>query len=70
MMKQFAILESFEIVSRGAARPHWESVIGRQGLIQAILMSTRRYEKLNLVIEFSNSIPIKIYFKAYKNMLT
>ena len=41
-----------------------------QGFIQAILMYGRRHKKLNLLIEFSNSIFIKFCFKAYKNMLT
>ena len=36
-----------------------------EGFIQAILMSGRRHKILNLLIEFSNSIFIKIYFKAY-----
>ena len=36
-----------------------------QGFIQAILMSIRRHKKLNLVIEFSNPIFIKVYFKAF-----
>ena len=42
----------------------------QQGFIQAILMSGRRHKKLNLLIEFSNAIFIKFYFKAHKNMLT
>ena len=40
-----------------------------QGFVQAILMSSRRHKKLNLLIEFSNSIFIKFCFKAEKNML-
>ena len=36
-----------------------------QRFIKAIWMSVRRYRKLNLLIEFSNSIFIKFYFKAY-----
>ena len=36
-----------------------------QGFIQAILMSIRWHKKLNLLIEFSNSIFIKFYFKAF-----
>ena len=36
-----------------------------QKFIQAILMSGRPHKKLNLLIEFSNSIFIKFYFKAY-----
>ena len=36
-----------------------------QGFIQAILMSCRQHKILNLLIEFSNSIFIKICFKAY-----
>ena len=36
-----------------------------QGFIQAILMSVRLYKKLNLLIEYSNSMFIKFYFKAY-----
>ena len=39
--------------------------VGQQGFIQGIFMSRRRYRKLNLLIEFSNSIFIKFYFKAY-----
>ena len=35
------------------------------GFIQAILMSGRRLKKFNLLIEFSNTIFIKKYFKAY-----
>ena len=35
-----------------------------QIFIQAFLMSGSRYKKLNLLIEFSNSIFIKSYFKA------
>ena len=36
-----------------------------QGFIQALLMSGRQHKMLNLLSEFSNSIFIKIYFKAY-----
>ena len=36
-----------------------------QGFIQAIFMSVRRHKKLNLLIEFSNWIFIKFFFKAY-----
>ena len=36
-----------------------------QGFIPAILMSVRQYKKLNLLLEFSNSIFIKFYFKAF-----
>ena len=36
-----------------------------QEFIQAILTFGRRHKKLNLLIEFSNSIFIKFYFKAY-----
>ena len=39
--------------------------VGAQGFNQAILMSGRGYKILNLLIEFSNLIFIKIYFKAY-----
>ena len=35
-----------------------------QGFIQTILMSIRQQKKLNLLIEFSNSIFIKFYFKV------
>ena len=35
-----------------------------QAFIQAILLSDRRHKKLNLLIEFSNSISLKFYFKA------
>ena len=42
-----------------------KSQAGNLGFIQAILMSGRRYKKLSLLIEFSNSIFIKFYFKAY-----
>ena len=38
--------------------------IHQQGFIQAILMSVRRHKKFNLLIEFSNRIFIKFYFKA------
>ena len=38
-----------------------------QGFIQAILMSGRWYKKLNLLIEFSNSIFVKFYFETYQN---
>ena len=37
--------------------------------MQAILMSGRRHKKLNLLIEFWNSIFIKRHFKAYENKL-
>ena len=36
-----------------------------QGFIQAIFMSRRQHQKLNFLIEFSNSIFLKFYFKAY-----
>ena len=36
-----------------------------QGCIQAILMSVRWQKKLNFLNEFSHSIFIKFYFKAY-----
>ena len=36
-----------------------------QGFIQAISMSGRRHKKLNLQIEFSNSIFIKFCFKGF-----
>ena len=36
-----------------------------EGLIQAYWMSGRRLKKLNLLIEFSSSILIKFYLKAY-----
>ena len=36
-----------------------------QGFIQVLLMSGRQHKMLNLLSEFSNSIFIKIYFKAY-----
>ena len=36
-----------------------------RGFIQAILMSASWHKKLNLLIEFSNSIFIKSYFKAF-----
>ena len=39
--------------------------INPKGFMQAILMGGRRHKKLNLVVEFSNSIFIKFYFKAY-----
>ena len=42
-----------------------EVAVGTQGFIQAILMSGRRHKKLNLLIEFSNSIFMKFYFKAH-----
>ena len=35
-----------------------------QGFIQPVLMSGRRLKKLDLLIEFSNPIFIKFYFKA------
>ena len=37
----------------------------RQGFIQGILMSGRRHKRRNVLIEFPNSIFIKIYLKAY-----
>ena len=37
--------------------------------IQGILMSSRQLKKLNLLIEFCNSIFIKFYFHAYQNKL-
>ena len=40
-----------------------------QGFIQAILMSSRQYKKLNLLIEYWNSIFIKFYFWAHQNKL-
>ena len=40
-----------------------------QGFIQAILISSRRHKKLNLLIEFWNSIFRKFYFEAYQNKL-
>ena len=36
-----------------------------QGFIQAICVSGKYYEKLNLLIEFTNLDFIKFYFKAY-----
>ena len=36
-----------------------------QGFIQAILIFVRRHKKLNLLIEFSNSIFITFYFKTF-----
>ena len=36
-----------------------------QGFIQAISISCRRQKKLNLLLEFSNSILIKHYLKGY-----
>ena len=36
-----------------------------KGFIQAILIFVRRHKKLNLLIEFSNSIFITFYFKAF-----
>ena len=41
--------------------------ITRQGFIQAILMSGRRHKKLNLLIQFLNSIFIKLYFETYRH---
>ena len=46
----------------------WLSLHGEiriQGYIQTILMSGRWHKKLNLLTEFSNSIFIKFYSKAY-----
>ena len=40
-----------------------------QGFTQTILMSGRRHKKLNLLIEFRNSVYKKFYFEAYKNSL-
>ena len=37
--------------------------------IQAILMSGRWHKKLNLLLEFWNSVFIKCYFEAYQNKL-
>ena len=34
-------------------------------IILAVLMSGRWHKKLNIIIEFSNSIFIKFYFNAY-----
>ena len=39
------------------------SPVARQGFIQAILMSGRQHRKLNLLIEFKNSIFKKINLK-------
>ena len=36
-----------------------------QAFIQAVLMSGRRHKKLNLLIDFWNSIFMKFYFTAY-----
>ena len=36
-----------------------------QRFIQAVLTFGKRHKKHNLLIEFSNSIFIKFYFKAY-----
>ena len=44
---------------------NWASNVAKQEFIQAILMSSRQHKKLNLLIEFSNSIFRKFYFKAY-----
>ena len=53
-------------VSRKSERQHFSSRTDpSQGFIQAILMSVRRHKKLNLLIEFSNSIFIKFYLKTY-----
>ena len=40
-------------------------LLGTQGFTQAILMTGRQHKKLNLLTEFSNSVFIKLYFKAY-----
>ena len=42
----------------------WEKPTG-QGFVQEILMFGRRYKKLSLLIDFSNTIFIKFYLKAY-----
>ena len=44
-----------------------EKILPWQGFIQAILMPVRRHKKLNLLIEFSNSIFIKFYFIAFQH---
>ena len=47
----------------------WRLDIVKQGFIQAIMISGTLHKKLNLLIEFWNSIFIKNFFKAYENRL-
>ena len=53
------------LINDSSCTIHENNIHTLQEFIHAILMSVRRHKKLNLLIEFSNSIFIKFYFKAF-----
>ena len=54
----------FSQFSRGPTSSFRKDRSTNQRFVQATLMSVRQHKKLNLLIEFSNSILVKFYFKV------